>query len=203
MLLAGLLLTAVLAKYFHDNVSERKKLAEERIKLSSAVERAGEGVFMLTLDRCYSYVNAAFCRTYGFMQEEVAGKNTAMLSSDRHPQSFYDSIWSELQAGNTWSGRQTRKRKDGALIEVETNITPVLDASGDIIHYVGVERDITEQLRIEQQLRQTQKMEALGTLAGGIAHDFNNMLAVIIGNAQLALDDVSVKRGFTRISPRY
>jgi len=171
------------------DITRRKKLEEERAKLWSAVERAGEGIFMLTLDRRYSYVNAAFCKTYGVTQEELAGKSTAMFRSDRHPQRFHDTLWSELEAGNTWSGRQTRKRKDGGLVEVEATIAPVRDMSGAIIHYVGVERDITKQLQIEQQLRQTQKMEALGTLAGGVAHDFNNMLAIIIGNSELALDD--------------
>ena len=169
----------------NQDITERKKQEEERAKLWSAVERAGEGVFMLTPDRRYSYVNAAFCKAYGFSQEELMGKDTAILRSDVHPPSVHDSLWSELRAGNTWSGRQTRRRKDGALIEVQTTIAPVRDASGAIIHYVGVERDITQQLQLESQLRQAQKMEAIGTLAGGVAHDFNNILTVIMGLGNL------------------
>ncbi len=175
------------------DVTRRKKLEEERAKLSSAVEHAGEGVFMMTPDRRYSYANAAHCRMFGFARDELMGKNAATTRSDRHPESFHDSLFSSIQAGNTWSGRQTRKRKDGAPVEVELTIAPIRNESGVIVHYVGVERDITEQLRIEQQLRQSQKMEAVGTLAGGIAHDFNNMLAIIIGNAELALDDVQAE----------
>jgi PAS domain S-box-containing protein len=180
--------TGRITRYYGANqdITERKKQEEERAKLWSAVERVGEGVFMLTPDgSCYSYVNAAFCKAYGFTHEELAGKSTAVTRSDRHPQPFHDSIWSDLQVGKTWSGRQTRQRKDGALIEVETTIAPVRDASGTIIHYVGVGRDITQQLQLESQLRQAQKMEAIGTLAGGVAHDFNNILTVIMGLANL------------------
>ena len=154
-------------KYYGANqdITERRKQEEERAKLWSAVERAGEGVFMLTPDRRYTYVNGALCNAYGFSQEELIGKDTTILRSDVHPQSFHDSLWAELRAGKTWSGRQTRRRKNGALIEVQTTITPVRDASGAIVHYVGVERDVTEQLQIEAQLRHAQKMEAIGILA--------------------------------------
>jgi PAS domain S-box-containing protein len=170
--------------YLRD-VTERKTQEEERAKLWSAVERAGEGVFMLTPDKHYSYVNMAFCSTYDFTREELLGESTAIMRSDRHPKSFHNSIWNGLREGKTYSGRQTRKKKDGTLIDVETTIAPVLDASGAVIHYVGVERNITEQLQIEDQLRQAQKMEAIGTLAGGVAHDFNNILAVIMGLGNL------------------
>ncbi len=171
-------------------ITQRKKLEEEQAKLLSAVERAGEGIFMLNLERCYSYVNEAFGSIYGYTQEELAGKSAATTRSDRVSKEFHDSLWAELVAGNTWCGRQTRKRKDGALVEVETTIAPIRNASGNIIHYVGVDRDITERVQMERRLRETQKMEAIGTLAGGIAHDFNNMLAIIIGNAEIALDDI-------------
>ena len=168
----------------HD-LTDRRYAEEERAKLWSAVERAGEGVFMLTPDVRFSYVNPATCKIYGFAREEIIGSSAAMLRSDVHPPSFYDSIYAELKAGNTWSGRQTRRRKDGSLMEAETTMAPVFDASGTLIHYVGVERDITERLRLESQLVQAQKMEAIGTLAGGVAHDFNNILTVIMGLGNL------------------
>ncbi len=82
------------------------------------------------------------------------------------------------------------KRKDGTLYTEETTISPVRDASGRIVNYVAVKRDITEHLRLAAQFQQAQKMEAVGLLAGGVAHDYNNMLSVILGYAELALAKV-------------
>ena len=172
------------------DVTQRKRMQEEMAKLLSAVEHAGDGIFMLSPDRRYTYVNSAFARMYGYTADEMVGSSPVMTRSDAHPDSFHEAIYSELLAGNTWTGRQTRKKQDGTLVEIETTLVPIRDEYGTTIQYVGVDRDITRQLEIEQQLRQKQKMEAIGTLAGGIAHDFNNMLAVILGNSELALDDL-------------
>ena len=172
------------------NITQRRKAQEDRAKLWSAVERAGEGIFMLSPDRRYTYANDAFCNTYRITRGKLIGESSAVLRSDRYPESFHDALYSDLEAGKTWSARLTRTRRDGTPVQVAVTIAPVRNASGAIIHYVGIERDITEHLQMEEQLRQTQKMESLGTLAGGIAHDFNNVLAIIMGNAELALDDI-------------
>jgi signal transduction histidine kinase/CheY-like chemotaxis protein len=88
-------------------------------------------------------------------------------------------MWDALGRGETWSGHFTNKRKDGTFYEEEATISPVRDAAGAVVNYVAVKRDVTHEVQIEAELRQSQKMEAVGKLAAGVSHDFNNILAVI------------------------
>ena len=76
-----------------------------------------------------------------------------------------------------------RQRKDGAPVDLSVSTAPLRDGSGGIIGVVALAADITQRKQLEQQLRQAQKLEAIGGLAGGIAHDFNNLLTVIGGAA--------------------
>jgi signal transduction histidine kinase/ActR/RegA family two-component response regulator len=104
---------------------------------------------------------------------------------------LFINMWNRLRQGKIWSGRIINKKKDGTLYEEETTISPVQNAQGEIINYVAVKRDVTQEVALEAQLRQAQKMEAIGTLAGGIAHDFNNILTPIIINTEMALLDLT------------
>jgi signal transduction histidine kinase len=81
------------------------------------------------------------------------------------------------------------RRKDGRDIDVSLNISPIRDATGKVIGVSEIARDITEHGRLEQQLRQAEKMEAIGRLAGGIAHDFNNVLAGVLAYGEMAFDE--------------
>jgi signal transduction histidine kinase/ActR/RegA family two-component response regulator len=116
----------------------------------------------------------------------VIGKNSRILKSGKQDAEFYRRMWEVLTRGETWSGHFINQRKDGTLYEEDATISPVRDASGTIINYVAVKRDVTLQMQFEARLRQAQKMESIGLLAGGIAHDFNNILSCIIGYMHLA-----------------
>ena len=102
-------------------------------------------------------------------------------------------MWNTITAGKVWSGRIINKKKDGSLYYEDATISPVRDASGKIINFVAVKRDVTEHLELSSQLFQAQKMEAIGTLAGGVAHDFNNLLTVVMGYSELLLAEKDEK----------
>ena len=169
---------------------EHKQAEAERARLAAAIEHAAETIIVTDTDGTIQYVNPGFEQITGYAREEVIGQNPRMLKSGKQDQAFYAQLWDTIAGGEVWCGHFINLRKDGALYEEEATISPVYDSSGEIVNYVAVKRDISEQLKIERQLRQAQKLEAIGTLAGGIAHDFNNVLAAIIGYTQLAAGEL-------------
>ena len=186
-----------------NDISERKRMEAERERLIAAIEQAGEVIFLTDRDGEIIYVNPAFEPVTGYTKEEAIGRNPRMLKSGKQDQAFYQNLWDTIKAGKTWKGSMVNRRKDGSLYTEETTISPVLDGSGRLLNYVAVKKDITAQLEMEEQFQQAQKMESIGRLAGGVAHDFNNMLGVIIGQAELALDepgiDEKLKAGLNEI----
>ncbi len=172
------------------DISERRRAEEERLRLATAIEQSAESIIITDGAGALQYVNPAFERITGYAREEVIGCHTRILKSGKHDREFYRSIRTAVRRGQVWKGRTINKRKDGSLFEVESTISPVRDSAGSIINYVAVQRDVTHEAELERQLRQAQKMEAIGTLAGGIAHDFNNILSAITGYTELALDGI-------------
>lgn len=169
------------------DITAQKKAAEERLRLFAAVEQASEFIAMLDADGSFRYINPSGQRMFGYTLDEVYGKDAFITDKGMYAPSFYREIWDVISGGKDWIGRLTCKRRDGTVMEVEQHISPVRNPDGSIACFLSIGRDITNELRLEQALRQAQKMEAIGTLAGGIAHDFNNILSVITGYAQMLL----------------
>jgi two-component system cell cycle sensor histidine kinase/response regulator CckA len=172
------------------DISERKQAEADRERLLSAIAQAGEMIVITDPEGTIQYVNPAFERVTGYSHQEATGNNPRILKSGKQDDLFYQKLWATISGGGTFQGRMVNKRKDGTLFTEEVSIAPVRDTSGRIVNYVAVKHDITEQLKLEAQYQQAQKMESVGRLAGGVAHDYNNMLSVILGYAELALDNV-------------
>jgi PAS domain S-box-containing protein len=166
----------------------RRRGAEEGLaKLASAVEQTEDAVLIADRDGEIEYVNPAFTKITGYTADESIGQSPRILKSGQHDQAFYQELWNTILAGKTWRGTLINRKKTGEIFEAEETVSAIRNADGVITHFVAVARDITERHRLEEQLRQSQKMEAIGKLAGGIAHDFNNLLTVITGYSELLL----------------
>ncbi len=173
------------------DITEQKYAEETRIRLETAIAQTADSILITDPDGNIQYVNPSFERITGYSCEEVTGRNPRILNSARHDNAFYRDMWATITSGRAWKGHLINKKKNGELFDEEATISPVFDNSGKIINYVAVKRDVTEVLNIEKKLQQSQKMEAIGTLAGGIAHDFNNLLTIILGYTNLVKEEVA------------
>lgn len=185
------------------DITERKRAEEELVRLVTAVGQAAEGFVVTDNDWLIQYVNPAVESITGFDANEILGCHVGILVSDGHYTGVFGKNRDPLPSVEVWSGRLINKKKNGEIYEAEVTASPVRDKTGTIINYVSIVRDITHEVKLERELRQAQKMEAIGTLAGGIAHDFNNILMAISGYTQLASagveDGTAVKRHLDQV----
>jgi PAS domain S-box-containing protein len=168
-----------------EELQERKRAEEQLRKLSHAVEQSPVSVIITDTAGRIEYVNPKFTETTGYPLEEVTGKTPRFLKSGETPLSEYRDLWKTITSGNEWRGELHNRKKNGELYWELASISPIRDSGGAITHFIAVKEDITEQKKLETQLRHSQKMEAVGQLAGGIAHDFNNIMTAIIGYASI------------------
>ncbi len=169
----------------------RSKLFKEQInRMAVIIEQVADAVIITDTEGIIQYVNPKFESDIGYSKEEIHGEKISILSSKKHDRKFYTELWTEIKKGHVWNGKIWNQKKDGDLILHDVSITPILNADNKIIEFATIHRNITDQHWFEDRMRQSQKMEAIGTLAGGVAHDFNNILGAIIGYAELTQYDL-------------
>ncbi len=174
----------------HSLQQEQHSNEEALRKLSSAVEQSADTVVITNRKGIIEYVNPAFEAITGYSHDEACGKTPRILKSGEQAPETYQEMWNTILAGSVYRGIFVNRKKNGELYYVEQSICPVRDANGRVTHFIANGRDLTERLRLESQLSQAQKMDAIGRLAGGVAHDFNNLLTIITSYSELALDTV-------------
>ena len=168
-------------------IAEHGLAEKERKRLIIAIEQSADAIVITDTNYVIKYVNPAFKDVSGYEPAEALGRHLGFFKCSLNDGAFYERIKETLNAGGIWTGCATNRKKDGALNEIEASLSPVHDESGVLIGFVGNYRDISIRLKLERELRQMQKMEALGAMAGGVAHDFNNIIGAILGHVELAL----------------
>jgi len=139
------------------------------------------------------YVNPAFEALTGYSRQKAISQTLRMLKSEQQAGDLYDEMWNTVCSGSVFQGIMMNRKKNGETLIIENVLTPQRDSSAEITHFISTFRDITERRRLESELQQAQKMDAIGRLAGGVAHDFNNLLLVISAYAELMLDSLAAE----------
>jgi len=185
------------------DITERKRTQEALRKseemVRALVETSRDWIWAIDLDGRHTYCNPAIETILGYRPDELIGKRSLdfMQSDDRRV--VEDGLPKWIAEKRGWSNLLIRWRhKDGSWRFLESTSVPILNAAGELVGFRGVDRDTSdrrraeeERLKLERQVQHAQKLESLGVMAGGIAHDFNNLLYVILGSAELALDNLS------------
>jgi len=161
------------------DVTARRERDERRRILEAAVEAANDSVMITAADGQIEYVNPAFSRITGWSREAALGQNPRILRSGAQDTAFYRRMWRTLTSGRAFQGRFVNRRADGSLYTQEATIAPLTDASGRVLYYVAVARDVTERELLERQLREAQLAEVVGQFVAGVSHDFRNQLGIV------------------------
>jgi two-component system, cell cycle sensor histidine kinase and response regulator CckA len=169
---------------------ERKKAEAGRSQLAAILLQTVDAVLGTDMEGKVVTWNHGAEIMFGYSPEEIIGKHVAILAPAGQKEQMLK-IRELVVVGKSVPSYETvRKKKDGSLINVSSSISPIKDLQGKVVGVSAILRDITEHKKQEEQLRLSQKMDAIGRLAGGVAHDFNNLLSVIGGNAEFLMHEL-------------
>ncbi|HEX2679653.1 MAG TPA: PAS domain S-box protein, partial [Polyangiales bacterium] len=176
--------------------AEKREADEMRNRLAAIVESTGDAVWSTDTEGRITAWNRSATRLFGYTAQQALGLNVAMLvPPDNRASDAALSLFGNVDMGDWIAEHETQRlHKDGTRVEVALTTSPIHDSDGKLIGRCAIARDLRAQRKAEaelrsteEQLRQAQKLEAIGSLAGGIAHDFNNMLSVISSYVAMSL----------------
>ncbi len=179
--------------YLRD-ISERKEAERLTSELAMVVANSNDAIVACTLEGTIRSWNLGAERIYGYAADEVIGRPFHMMIPPDRLDEFPQTL-TAVKRGDSLANYETQRlRKDGRKISVSLTDSPIRGEGGRITGLSSIARDITERKRLEEELLQSQKMDAVGRLAGGIAHDFNNILTAILGYSDLIIGQLDERQ---------
>ena len=184
------------------DITERKQTEEalrsSEEKYRTILENIEDGYYEVDIAGNLTFFNDSFCRIYGYPREELMGMNDRQYTDQENAKELFQTFNKLYRTGEPTKGFDWEIiRKDGTKRCIDASVSLMKDSSGNRIGFRGIVRDVTERTQadkemaiLQEQLRHSQKMEAIGQLAGGVAHDFNNLLTLIKGYSQLSLQEI-------------
>jgi PAS domain S-box-containing protein len=172
-------------------IAEQVQSNEALTLRDRAIQAVSQGILITDPNRPDNpiiYASPGVERLTGYRVEEILGHNCRFFQGAKTDPAAVKEFRDAIRAGRECSVEILNYRKDGSPFWNALYITPVRDEQGKLLHFIGVQADVTERRKLEDQLRQSQKMDAFGQLAGGVAHDFNNLLTLISGYSEILLD---------------
>ncbi len=170
-----------------------REVRDSQSRLSLIVDSSQDAIIGKTLDGIITHWNRSAENMYGYPASEMIGRSVSVLCPKDRPDEI-PQILERIRRGERVDYFESvRVTKDGRRLNVSVSISPIHNAEGEIVGASAIGRDISAQKKIEDQLRQSQKMEAVGRLAGGIAHDFNNLLGIVTACCDLLRGRIDAK----------
>jgi PAS domain S-box-containing protein len=177
------------------DISERKRSEDKLRELASIIECSDDAIVGKRLDGTIVSWNPAAERLYGYRAEEAIGRSATMLAPPERADEFQQMLSLVVREDRLTHWETVRVTRDGRRLTVAMTVSPIRDARGVLTGISTIARDLTEQRRAEERLRQAEKLTTLGELLSGVAHELNNPLAVVSGYAQILADDQQVPPG--------
>jgi len=174
----------------HTDITDTKLAQDQLLKLERAVVHSPVAIAITSKSGLIEFVNPKFCELTGYPEAEVIGQNTRILNSGHHKKSFFRVLWTTILSGKTWVGNFTNIRKDGSVFIEKASISPVLNAEGEITHFIKIAEDITAKNRMERELREAKAKAEVANIyknnfLANMSHEIRTPMNGIIGFSEL------------------